>query len=310
MDEMMDEMIAQTGAAQRTLSEVIESQSWLDQIAQPIQQPLFALLERFGGLRSVLNGTWLGHPVHAAVTDLPVGAFATGFIFDLLDALGVRRDLRRASDAVHAAGVSGALAAALFGLADWTYTSDRPRRVGLVHGLTNVAIAGIYGASLAARGRGARATGTALSMAGFGMLLFSTWLGGELSYRHGVGVSRRAFEPEPEDWVRVLDEVQLHEDELRRVEARGTPLLLTRHRGEVYAIGDTCTHMGCSLSEGQLDGDVVTCPCHGSRFRVTDGQVVQGPATVPEPSYDVRLRGGYIEVRERRPAERGVRPAA
>jgi len=306
----MDEMIEQTGAAQRTVSEVIESQHWLDQIAQPIQQPPFALLKRFGGLRSLLNGTWLGHPVHAAITDLPVGAFATGFIFDLLDALGVRRDLRHASDAVHTVGVSGALAAALFGLADWTYTSDRPRRVGLVHGLTNVAIAGVYGASLAARASGARATGTALSMAGFGMLLFSSWLGGELSYRYGIGVSRRAFQPEAEDWVRVLDEVQLHEDELRRVEARGTPLLLTRHRGEVYAIGDTCTHLGCSLSEGRLDGDVVTCPCHGSRFRITDGQVVQGPATASEPSYEVRVRGGYLEVRQRRPTEHTVQPAA
>ena len=95
-----------------------------------MQRPLYALLERQGALRAVLNGTWLGLPIHAAVTDLPVGAWASGLILDLFDLLGVnafggRRNVRAASDAVHTIGLAGALGSALFGLADWSYTAGR-----------------------------------------------------------------------------------------------------------------------------------------------------------------------------------------
>ena len=282
---------------QDTLAHTFAEQAWADRIAQPLQQPVYTLLERLPALRTFLNGTWMGHPVHAAVTDVPVGAWAAGAVFDLLDSLGVRRDLRQASDAVQTVGLAAALGAAVFGLADWSYTGDKARRIGLIHGLTNVGIAGLYGLSLLARRRGQRAVGTTLSGVGFGLLLFSGWLGGELSYRYGVGVNRRAFEEEPGEWTDVLDEREVREGQLYRADAAGTPVLVTRFQGQFYAIGDTCTHMGCSLSEGRLEGDAVACPCHDSHFRVTDGQVVRGPATVSEPAYAVRVRDGRIEVR-------------
>jgi nitrite reductase/ring-hydroxylating ferredoxin subunit/uncharacterized membrane protein len=296
-----------TSAAEEAIVRAIEAQSWTDRVAEPVQRPLNALLERQGALRALLNGTWLGHPVHAAVTDLPVGAWASGFLLDLLDLLGVnafggRRNVRVASDAVQTIGLAGALGSALFGLADWSYTAGRPRRVGMIHGLLNVAIAGIYGASLVARARRQRTTGIALSSAGFLLLFFSTWLGGELTYRYGVGVNRAAFEDEPEDWSATVGEAELAEGQLRRVDVGGTPVLLARVGGRVAAIGDTCTHMGCSLSEGKLDGEDVVCPCHGSRFHLADGQVVHGPATVAEPAYEVRTRGGRIEVCQPAPA--------
>ncbi len=294
--------------AEERLVRTIEEQPWLDRLGEPLQRPIYALLQRAPALRTVLNGTWLGHPVHAAVTDWPVGAWATGFVLDLLETLGARPDLRRVSDAAHAVGLAGALTSAIFGLADWSFTTGRARRVGLVHGLANVAIAGIYGASLLARARGWRGAGKALSNLGFGLLLFSTWLGGELTYRYGVGVSRGAFEAAPEDWIAVLDDGRLAEGELRRVQAGATPVLLVRREGQIYAIGDTCTHMGCSLSEGRLEGTEVVCPCHGSRFRILDGTVVEGPATVSEPAYTVRVRDGQIEIR--RPVPLATLPAA
>ena len=299
--------VAGVAAAEERVVRAIEGQAWADRLAEPIQRPVYGALERLPMLRAVLNGTWLGHPVHAAVTDLPVGAWAAGSVLDVLDLCGVdvlggRSAARRAADTVQAIGLAGALGSAVFGLADWSYTAGRARRIGLVHGLTNVAVAGIYGASLAARAGGRRGSGVALSGLGFLLLLFSTWLGGELTYRYGIGVNRAAFEDEPGDWAPALDDGQLREGELRRVEVGGTPVLLARRQGQVAAIGDTCTHMGCSLSEGRLEGDEVVCPCHGSRFRVTDGQVVQGPAAVAEPAYEVRVRGGRIEVRQPAPA--------
>jgi nitrite reductase/ring-hydroxylating ferredoxin subunit len=75
-------------------------------------------------------------------------------------------------------------------------------------------------------------------------------------------------------------------------------VLLARRNGRVLALADTCTHMGCSLAGGRLEEDEVVCPCHGSRFRLDDGQVARGPATTPEPVYEVRVRDGRIEVRQ------------
>jgi nitrite reductase/ring-hydroxylating ferredoxin subunit/uncharacterized membrane protein len=303
----VDGPIGTTSAAGEAIVRAIEEQSWTDRVAVPLQGPLYGVLRDRGALRSILNGTWLGHPVHAAVTDVPVGAWAAGLVLDALDVLGVgalggRPNLRAASDAAQTVGLAGALGAAVFGLADWSYTAGRARRVGMVHGLLNVGIAAIYGASLVARARHRRGAGVALSTTGFSLLLFSTWLGGELTYRYGVGVNRAAFADEPSGWADVLAAQELGEGSLRRVEAAGTPVLLANVGGRVTAIGNTCTHMGCSLGDGKLDGDTVVCPCHGSRFRVSDGAVVEGPATVPEPAYDVRTRAGRIEVRQPKPS--------
>ncbi len=296
--------VEQAQAAEATLLHAIADQGWVDRLADPIQKPVYNLLKRFDALRSALDGTWLGHPVHPAIVTVPVGSWAAGMILDLLDVTGRNRTLRPTTDAVHTIGLVSALAAAVFGMSDWSYTQGAAKRVGFIHALTNVTISGFYGASLLARARGARGTGVALSTAGFGLLLFSSWLGGELSYHYGVGVSRTAFEEPQADWSPVEDgqhgpvqEGAVSEGVLRRVQVNGRPILLTRHEGQLRAIGDTCTHMGCSLSAGTLEGDQVRCPCHGSRFRLTDGLVMAGPASVAEPAYAVRVQDGRVEVR-------------
>lgn len=71
-------------------------------------------------------------------------------------------------------------------------------------------------------------------------------------------------------------------------------ILIAKVDDNYYAMGDICTHMGCNLSDGDLQGDKVTCPCHGSIFDVRTGQVVKGPAKDPEPSYSLRLEGDKI----------------
>jgi len=283
---------------EETVERTIEKQSWIDRLAAPIQKPVFNLMERSGTLRSVLNGTWLGHPVHPALTDVPIGTWTAGFVLDLLDMVGINRRLRRASDVVQTIGFFSAIVAALPGLADWSYTRNRPRRVGFVHGLTNLVIVGIYGASLAARRRGDRGTGVALSALGYGLLMFSSWLGGTLAYRFGIGVNHAAFEAGPREFTPVFDDAQLREGDVRCVEANGMPIMLTRYLGQVYAIGDTCTHLGCSLHEGRMVGDEIVCPCHGSHFRISDGSAMVGPASAPEIHFDVRVVNGRIEVRQ------------
>jgi uncharacterized membrane protein len=179
----------------------IEEQSWIDGIAAPVSKPVSDLLARAPKLAGILHGKWLGHPVHAAVTDIPVGAWATALVLDgicLVTDRRHRRGVARASDLAVAVGLGGAMLAAVFGIADWSrIKSDRAKRVGFLHGALNIVIAGLYGGSLVARRGGARGLGIGLSTFGFAIAGFSAWLGGELSYRHGVGVNRtKAVESE------------------------------------------------------------------------------------------------------------------
>ncbi len=74
-------------------------------------------------------------------------------------------------------------------------------------------------------------------------------------------------------------------------------MLLVRRGGEVCAQAHTCSHLGGPLSERKLEGDVVQCPRHGSRFNVRGGSVVDGPATFPQPRFEARVREGQIEVK-------------
>jgi nitrite reductase/ring-hydroxylating ferredoxin subunit len=75
-----------------------------------------------------------------------------------------------------------------------------------------------------------------------------------------------------------------------------TKILVANIGGKFSAIGDKCTHRGCSLSKGRLEGEVVTCPCHGSRFNVKTGAVVRGPAEEPEPACAITVEGDGIWV--------------
>jgi nitrite reductase/ring-hydroxylating ferredoxin subunit len=76
-------------------------------------------------------------------------------------------------------------------------------------------------------------------------------------------------------------------------------VVLVKQGDTIFALRDTCTHLGGPLSEGKLEGDSIRCPWHGSRFCLTDGRVLDGPAVFPERVFDVRVREGQIEIRAR-----------
>ena len=84
--------------------------------------------------------------------------------------------------------------------------------------------------------------------------------------------------------------------DLAQVDVEGTPLTLANVDGQIYAFDDTCTHSGCSLADGDLDGVVVTCACHGSQFDVRTGSVMRGPAMTPVHAYAVRREGADLVV--------------
>lgn len=180
----------------------IEEQDWIDRMADPLQRGIRSVLRRAPTVAKVLHGKFLGHPLHPVLVTIPIGAWSCALVLDIAG-IGRGRRLHRGADATAAIGLGGALVAAFAGLADWSTTLGSAKRIGFVHGAMNMAIAGLYGASLASRAIGLRPLGIALSTAGFGLAGASGWLGGELIYRYGVGVANEACERKPETQVPV-----------------------------------------------------------------------------------------------------------
>ncbi|HEV2891498.1 MAG TPA: Rieske 2Fe-2S domain-containing protein [Frankiaceae bacterium] len=278
----------------------------------PRIDPLVGLLDAFWGrvlpkgrARDALHGTWLGHPLHPVLTDVPIGAWWSAL---LLDVLGGDRTAVAARRLV-GAGVLAAVPTAVTGATDWTSlgTLERPRRVGAVHAVANGTATVLYTASWLARRKGDHAKGRALGFAGAAFLNAGGYLGGHLAYRNAVGVDHTAGESQVGEWTDVgnLRELPMRQAVRRRV--GDADVLLYRIGSTVRAISATCSHMGGPLEEGTIAEDCVTCPWHGSTFDLTDGGVVRGPATAPQPAYEVRVVGRTVQVRrEPRPSREAL----
>jgi nitrite reductase/ring-hydroxylating ferredoxin subunit len=98
------------------------------------------------------------------------------------------------------------------------------------------------------------------------------------------------------EFVKVTDAAEIAEGELAAFDVEGARIAVANVGGTLHAFGDTCTHLHCSLAEGELDGTVVTCPCHGSQFDVTTGGVLRGPAQEPVRSYVARVDADALQV--------------
>jgi nitrite reductase/ring-hydroxylating ferredoxin subunit/uncharacterized membrane protein len=280
--------------AEKTSDRILEAMPWLDVAAEALQNALDPVLGPEGpkAIQDFLNGTWLGHPLHPAVVLAPLGFWTSTAVLDLAG-------MEDAADLMLRLGLVSSLGAAATGAAQWQDTQTKPRRLGMLHASLNIGAATLYAISAMLRAQGARKAGVALSMTGLGIGTVSAYLGGDLAYDLGIGINRTAFDEPPADWVEVLDEGELQENTPRRVEANGVAIMLLRQGGETFAIAATCTHLGGPLDQGQIEGETVTCPWHGSVFCVRDGAVIHGPATMPEPAFDVRTQNGRIAVRAR-----------
>jgi nitrite reductase/ring-hydroxylating ferredoxin subunit/uncharacterized membrane protein len=293
---------------QRSLGELgeaaigtVERQRWLEPLAERLQRGVVAVYGAGGRtgrrIRDALHGTWLGHPLHPVLTDIPLGAWTVAAILDWSQRNGDRR-LGHAADAAIGIGLAGAVGAAATGLTDWQHTVDDDRRAGLLHGLLNVSAAMLYTVSLVLRRRGVRGIGRGIATAGFTVSLAAAYLGGHLVYRKRLGVDH-AEHPDWDDFVAVLPERDLAESTPRRVDVRGASVVLVRRAGRIYALADSCAHLGGPLSEGSVDEDGIRCPWHGSRFALEDGRLLEGPSTFPQPCLEVRVRNDKIELRPR-----------
>jgi nitrite reductase/ring-hydroxylating ferredoxin subunit/uncharacterized membrane protein len=273
-----------------------EEQEKLDGIAEKLTGFVRTNSQKLpGGQKTVdfLNGTFIGHPLHPILTDLPIGAFTFAMMFDLAT-IG-RKEPSRAATTLLAVGLASVPITALAGVLDWQHTNGKTKRVGLGHALMNSTGSLFLGASLATRLSGSGPTRT-LNFLGNGILMLSAYLGGHLVFDSKVGQKYESEAGAPEHYVPVLPESELKEQTLVRGEYNSYPVALYKRFGTIYAVGDVCPHYSCALSEGSVEADAIICGCHGSRFSLADGSVLQGPSAFPVDAYTARIVNGMVEV--------------
>jgi nitrite reductase/ring-hydroxylating ferredoxin subunit/uncharacterized membrane protein len=248
-------------------------------------------------LKSFLNGTWFGHPLHPVITDIPITAWLLAAVFDVAWLISRSTWAANGAFVTVIAGLLSALGAVATGLTDWSDTYGAERRVGLNHAIFNGLAFLLYLVSFILRlaaGPGDTVLAFLIGLLGLISVIYAAYLGGDMVYVKGTGVNHTAWEAGSEDYEAVMAVEAVQENTLHRVTVAGVPVVLLRQGENFYAIAATCSHAGGPLDEGPLVGDVVTCPWHGSRFCVRDGKRVTGPATVDAPRYDVKLDQGQV----------------
>ena len=278
--------------------DAVEDQEWLDGAAGVMRRAVRAL--PLGRGRDVLRGLWIGHPMHPALVQVPIGAWTSAAVFDLLPGQS------RAARLMVAVGLAGAGPAALAGWVDWAEQRPPQARVGLVHAAANITAVGAYAGSLAARLKGRPVLGRALGFTGLTVATVGGILGGHLAYRQAAGVNHAEAVPllvEP-GWHRVGALTEFPAGEPVRRMADEVPVLVVAipepdgKADRVHVLADRCSHMSGPLSEGKVLDGCVECPWHGSLFRLSDGANLHGPAMAPQPAFDSRVTAdGQVEVR-------------
>ena len=254
-------------------------------------------------IKTLLNGTWLGHPLHPLLTDVAVGGAVLLTVLDIiwLAVADARVWAPRAAEVVAIATVLGLLGSFVSGWTDWSDTYGEERSTGLLHGLMNSTALLLYLISAILRlgtADGQSVAAAVLGFIAFGDIAIAAYLGGHLVFRYGTNVNRTAWEHGADEYESVGPLDQIADNALSRVVVGGVPVVLLRQGEKLAALAATCTHAGGPLDEGELlPGNVVKCPWHGSRFRMDSGRVVDGPATTPEPRYLVRVREGQVELK-------------
>jgi nitrite reductase/ring-hydroxylating ferredoxin subunit len=278
----------------RTLSRLVDAQAgWAAPLGKLLQRLTNAVLGPVRPLRDFLNGTWLGHSLHAALTDVPIGAMTLVIVLDLVGH-------SPAADVALGFTVLAMLAAAVSGATDHADTVGRERNVATVHAtlMTTALVLFIVALVLRLGGGPERGAAIAIGLVGYLVMLAGAWIGGEAVFGLGIAVDRHAWlAPDRKRWRR-LEIGELTDGQPTRATAGDTPLVVVRAGSDIRALHETCAHAGGPLSEGSVVDGAIECPWHGSRFDLATGDVRRGPSTHAQPVFEVRPSedGGY-EVR-------------
>ncbi len=294
----------------------IGRQEWLDRPSYRLEHQLSFAINSLGSARNTvmntLNGVWLGHPVHPPLASLTSGALGTTVALDALSLMPVRpateaRDAARFARRSLGIGILASIGSAVTGVSDWQHTHESERRVGLVHGVVNLAATALYAQSWWDRGRGRHGRGMALTALGYAITVGGSYLGGALVFDSGIGIDRSGQRLRNDEWTSVLPVNKLNGKPVR-VEVDGVGLVVCQTEpGTISAFGEFCPHLAAPMADGWVDRGRLVCPWHGSWFATDSGEVVRGPSAAPLPRYQARVVDGMVEVRGEQAAHR--RPA-
>jgi nitrite reductase/ring-hydroxylating ferredoxin subunit len=265
----------------------LENAKALDRLTGPVQKVVRRVL-RPGPVRDALHGVWLGHPLHPALVQVPTGAWLSASLLDLFPGNAA------ASRRLTAVGLAAAAPTAWAGWADWSETHEQQMRVGLVHVAANVAAIGAYSVSLSAPPARARL----LRLAGLTLMGAGGYLGAHIAYRLSSGANHTESVPhliEP-GWHDLVAVAELPDRRPVRHVLGEVPVVVVREWETIRVLPGRCSHLSGPLWEGEFRDGCLTCPWHGSTFRIADGSVVRGPATAPLPSFQVRVTDGIVQV--------------
>jgi nitrite reductase/ring-hydroxylating ferredoxin subunit len=271
-----------------------------DKAIEPARKAVLSVL-RPTALKDFLHGTWLGHPLHPVMVQVPVGSWVCA---GLLDALP---PLRPAATVLIGTGVAAAVPASLAGAADWSEQEIGVRRLGAVHAVLNTAALGLYVGSLVARAKGRGTLGRVLSYSGLGIASGSAAIGGHMSYSQSSGASHAATAARSltTDWIDLgpLDDFPEGRPTLRTGSGQGAdvPLAAVRRGARVDVFVGACSHLSGPLHEGSVESvrgdDCLVCPWHGSAFALDSGAPRRGPAANPQEKLEVRMEAGRVMAR-------------
>ena len=278
----------------RVLISTLDKQKWLDTVSVALDGIAKVAFDQLGSVskkvEDVLHGTPTGHPIHPILVVVPIGAWTMTGAFDLVG-------MEESADFALNVGLVGALGSAVAGIADWRYTKGTARRVGTAHAMFNVSATTLYAISAYQRRQGNRTSGVVFSTLGYACVMAGGYIGGDLSYNLGIPVNRNAWLMGSSEYVPLMPLVDLEENKPTRATTDGEDVLLVRHGETVHALANTCSHLGGPLSDGELDGETIVCPWHGSAFSLEDGSVKCGPSAYNQPCYATRVRDGIVEVK-------------
>ena len=257
-----------------------------------------ALFRPIYPIKDLLNGRWLGHPLHAATTDIPIGLLLGVVVLDIVGQPA-------AADIVLVGTIIFMVLSAVSGLADYSDTSGMALTRATLHASIMVVtlVLLIVSAVMRAGAPVDRTVPIALSIIGFVLITIGAFVGGDVAYVFGNMVNRHAFRGPGTKWVAldtgaVADLRTLPAATPTKMRAGSNDLMVVRIGDTVHALHHVCAHAGGPLSEGTLVDGCIQCPWHGSRFRLTDGYAQRGPTVYDQPSYEIRsAEGGGYEVR-------------
>jgi len=274
----------------RALTRLIDAQAgWAGPFGDWLHGVVDAIFGRMVTIRSFLNGTWLGHPLHAVLTDVPIGALTVVIVLDVLGQPG-------GADIALVLGILAMLASAVIGFADYSVTDGKARVRATVHSTLMIVALVLYLVSLAMRAGSPvdRTAPIVLSIVAYLVLSAGGFVGGDIAYVLGNMVDRHAWRPAGAKWA-PLEVGDLPEGQLVKGKLGAQSLVLVRQGETILALLDQCAHAGGPLSGGRIVDGQVECPWHQSRYELTSGQRRRGPTVYDQPTYEVRAAetGGY-----------------